>query len=85
MELELFTCEQPFSYEKTISEANILNILLVLGNFQFSNFWLQALTFFDQQFKPTKCTCGMTVAFNVQSALDCVEKTYLSECQWERQ
>ena len=41
---------------------------------------LQALKFFDQRIKPKTCTCGLVVAFNVASVIDCVKDVIGNEC-----
>ena len=44
-----------------------------------NNFLLQALKFFDQEFRPKTCTCGIVVAFNTKMALQCVKDVFGAE------
>ena len=44
-----------------------------------NNFLLQALQFFDQEFRPKTCTCGIVVAFNTKMALQCVRDVFGAE------
>lgn len=41
--------------------------------------FLQALKFFDQEFRPKTCTCGLVVAFNTKLALQCVKEVFGAE------
>ena len=50
------------------------NIYLFIFNY------IQVLSFFDQDYLPTKCTCGLTMTFHVANALNVVEKSVGKDC-----